>query len=102
MAGRPSKLAEMADMVRDRDGCCKICGSTEGLHAARLVPARVKPEIAWYAPNWITLCEKHHRDHKERNRAPRIRKPRGSPKNPRGPQRRTLLRVLEYKKLVGE
>lgn len=60
------KLLFWARQVKERDGCCQMCGSTENLEAHHLVPKALIPDYALVLGNGIALCNSCHKDiHKE-------------------------------------
>lgn len=48
--------------VRERDGKCVECGSTERLHAHHIKPWRKFPELRYSIENGVTLCALCHQD----------------------------------------
>jgi len=59
---KPSSPVGFSGKVRERDGACVKCGSTEYLHAHHVKPKSLFPELAKDPNNGITLCAKHHRE----------------------------------------
>lgn len=51
-----------ARKVKQRDGACVVCGSTDRLHAHHIKPRCQHPELADDPNNGVTLCRKHHRE----------------------------------------
>jgi len=49
-----------AKRVKERDGCCQKCSSTEDLHAHHLIPKALMPQNAYVVANGITLCKDCH------------------------------------------
>ena len=49
-----------AKRVKERDGCCQKCSSTENLHAHHLIPKALFPQNAYVVSNDITLCKDCH------------------------------------------
>ena len=46
--------------VRERDGCCQVCGKKDGiLHAAHIIPDQFK-RYQYEVDNGVTLCFQHH------------------------------------------
>ena len=49
-----------ANRVKERDGCCQKCQSTEDLHAHHLIPKSLMPQYYDVDANGITLCQSCH------------------------------------------
>lgn len=60
-------LGEWSAAVRDRDGCCRRCGSEVALVAHHIKPKSLYPELRLSLENGETLCSnchiEHHRKH---------------------------------------
>ena len=52
--------AAWANRVKERDGCCQKCQSTEDLHAHHLIPRALMPQHYDVDANGITLCQSCH------------------------------------------
>ena len=48
------------DLVIERDGCCKLCGSKENLHAHHIKDFISYPELRYDVENGVTLCGSCH------------------------------------------
>lgn len=55
-----SKLKRWSNAVRDRDGCCQMCNTTENLHAHHIFPKALCPEHAYDLTWGIALCKPCH------------------------------------------
>lgn len=70
--GAPKKWSQAtkrwARLIKERDGCCFICQTTEELEAHHILQKVKYPEYAIELWNGITLCKTHHiQKHKEFN-----------------------------------
>ena len=54
------KDKEWANLVKERDGDCVICGETKRLNAHHIIPRQIK-KFRHNIDNGISLCPKHHR-----------------------------------------
>ena len=54
------KHVAWAKRVKERDGCCQKCQSTEDLHAHHLIPRALMPQYYDVDANGITLCKSCH------------------------------------------
>lgn len=53
---RVKKLDQLFSLwIRDRDGCCRRCGTTNRCQAAHIVSRRYRA-VRWLPENCITLC----------------------------------------------
>ncbi len=71
-----------AKQVKDRDGKCAHCGTTDNLHAHHIKSRAEYPELINNLDNGMTLCYGCHRKEHERNRPTRLRS--------QNPHRRTI------------
>lgn len=55
------RLVIWANKVKQRDGCCVICGNTNDLDAHHLIPVAKRPELRFKMTNGITLCRRCHK-----------------------------------------
>jgi hypothetical protein len=51
----------VGDFVKARDGACRICGTTQGLDWAHLIPQGRAPSLRFDPRNAVALCREHHR-----------------------------------------
>lgn len=79
-------LLEWATAVKNRDGKCMQCGTTDDLHAHHIKQKSTYPTLAKEVSNGITLCYRCHKKEHEQNRPLRIRSS--------SPQRRTLVKKV--------
>ena len=81
--------ASWSKAIKERDGKCMDCGTTESLHAHHILPKSTHPELRLELSNGKTLCYACHKKEHERTRPLRpIRDVQ------RKPQRRTLERRI--------
>lgn len=59
-------LRSWTRLVKERDGCCFICQTTEKLEAHHILPKSKYPEFATELWNGIVMCKTHHSE-KHRN-----------------------------------
>ena len=50
------ELRKWSKAVKDRDGCCQICGSRKKLHAHHIIPKAKWLSGAYLLNNGVTLC----------------------------------------------
>ncbi len=46
--------------IRERDGCCQKCGTTDDLHAHHIIPKKLMPNLALVDANGVALCHTCH------------------------------------------
>jgi len=54
------ELKRWTRLVKERDGCCFICQTTEKLEAHHILPKAKYPEYATEVWNGIAMCKTHH------------------------------------------
>ena len=51
-----------AKIVKQKDGCCVICGSKEGLNAHHILYKVYHPKLSLNINNGAALCKIHHQE----------------------------------------
>ena len=67
-----SGIGRWTRLVKERDGCCTMCGTVKELEAHHIVPKATRPDLCAVLENGITLCIGCHRTepwaiHKQEN-----------------------------------
>ena len=85
-----SKLAIWSKQVKERDGKCLDCGTTQDLHAHHIKPKSSHPELSLDMQNGKTLCYRCHKAEHERYRLTNTIRVRS-----KLPHRKTLLKKID-------